>query len=509
MSKTLYNLIMHGDPDFWSAEKGTVSFPKERFLEHTESSLREQFNDLDVETITVLKKIPTLFATEHEKNNTRIGKITDIKVNDRNLDIQYEFNTNYLPLIKGILTKNSQELGINKDSAVEFYRTHWAIKEADIDAFYKRYSNSLIGIAQRLGASDKKVQLIYAFNGMGKTRLSRKFKELIAPKNDDGEEQEESRIKILYYNAFTEDLFYWDNDLDADFVRKLKIQPNKFTDWVLKEQGQEKNIISNFQHYTRNKLSPRFSPDYSEVTFSIDRGDDEKIENIKISKGEESCFMWSVFYSLLEQVIEQRNILEISERETDKFNDLQYVFIDDPVSSLDENHLISLAVDIAQLIKSSKSNLKFKITTHNPIFYNVLYSELQKPESFLLCNLEDGEYSLKEKKGDSNNSFSYHLHIKEIIEQAIDEEKIEKFHFTLLRNLYEKTSSFLGYPRWKELLPDDQQTYYNRIIQFTSHSNLSNETVSEPTRPEKQIITFLLKHLKEEFNFWEEKKINT
>jgi len=41
---------------------------------------------------------------------------------------------------------------------------------------------SLTEIAQTLRDADKKVQLIYAFNGSGKTRLSREFKQLIAPK---------------------------------------------------------------------------------------------------------------------------------------------------------------------------------------------------------------------------------------------------------------------------------------------------------------------------------------
>ena len=80
-----------------------------------------------------------------------------------------------------------------------------------------------------------KVQLIYAFNGTGKTRLSREFKQLVAPKSDGDEEGDEvdqpelSRNKILYYNAFTEDLFYWDNDLAGDAEPKLKIQPNSYT----------------------------------------------------------------------------------------------------------------------------------------------------------------------------------------------------------------------------------------------------------------------------------------
>lgn len=378
---------------------------------------------------------------------------------------------------------------------------------------------TLSEIAQTLSASNKKVQLIYAFNGVGKTRLSREFKELIAPKGDEVEEQEDFEVKVLYYNAFTEDLFYWDNDLDGDSDRKLIIRPNNFTPWVLEEQGQEPNILTNFQHYTSDRLSPRFNEEYttqnesgedivvkafSEVTFSIAYGNDETLNKIKVSKGEESNFIWCVFYSLLEQVIEQRNITEADERETDKFNALKYIFIDDPVSSLDDNHLIGLAVDIAQLIKSSNSELKFVITTHNPIFYNVLHSELGSKDCYMLSNLEDGTLELQEKKGDSNSSFSYHLHLKNIIEQAIESSKIEKFHFTLLRNLYEKTASFLGFPRWKELLPDDKQTYYNRVIQFTSHSSLSNEIVAEPSTAEKQTVAFLLEHLKDNYNFWKE-----
>jgi hypothetical protein len=368
---------------------------------------------------------------------------------------------------------------------------------------------TLTEIAQSLKDSPKKVQLIYAFNGSGKTRLSREFKELIAPKNPEIEE-ENTKIKILYYNAFTEDLFYWDNDLENDTDRKLKIQPNNYTHWVLVDQGQEPNITSHFQRYTNDKLTPSFNeqytikdkdnkdviiPAYSEIHFSFERGDDSDSENVKISKGEESCFIWSVFYSLLEQTINVLNVVEEADRETDQFNDLQYVFIDDPVSSLDDNHLIELAVNIAELIKSSQSNLKFIITTHNPLFYNVLFNELGNKTCYMLNKLEDGTYDLDLKNGDSNKSFSYHLFLKHTIEKAIAANNIQKYHFMLLRNLYEKTANFLGYPKWSELLPDDKQTYYNRVIQFTSHSTLSNEVVPEPTEPEKQTVKFLLKHL--------------
>ena len=56
--------------------------------------------------------------------------------------------------------------------------------------------------------------LLYAYNGTGKTRLSLAFKN--AGKH--GDERD-----TLYFNAFTEDLFTWDNDLESDSERVLKM----------------------------------------------------------------------------------------------------------------------------------------------------------------------------------------------------------------------------------------------------------------------------------------------
>ncbi len=366
---------------------------------------------------------------------------------------------------------------------------------------------TLTEIAQQLKNANKKVQLLYAFNGTGKTRLSRAFKELIAPKAE-GEEAQASDLadkQVLYYSAFTEDLFYWKNDLERDIEPKLIIQPNAFTRWVLEEQGQDQSITATFQGYTSDKLTPHFSNDFSSVSFSFERGNEQPEPHIKISKGEESNFIWSVFNALLEQLISELNIAEAENRSTDAFNKLEYVFIDDPVSSLDENHLIELAVNLAGLIKSSQSELKFIITTHSPLFYNVLFNELNGKASYMLERFEDGSFSLTEKHGDSNKSFSYHLHLLQTIEQAIAGNRVERFHFTLLRNLYEKTASFLGYPKWSELLPDDKQLYFSRIINFTSHSTLSNEAVAQPTPAEQAMVKRLLEHLKSNCGYWHQK----
>ena len=359
---------------------------------------------------------------------------------------------------------------------------------------------SLKEIAQALRDTDKKVQLIYAFNGTGKTRLSREFKELISPKETDTEESDSSGVKIIYYNAFTEDLFYWDNDLDTDSDRKLKIQPNNFTDWVLRVQGQENNIATHFQRYTSDKLTPRFNEENNEIIFSIAGGNEETIENIKISKGEESCLIWCVFYSLLKQVVEVLNKPEPTERDTDKFDDLEYVFIDDPASSLDDNHLIELAVNLAELIKES-SGIKFIISTHNPLFYNVLFNELNNADSRYgykakhsikrrLEKLNDGTFLLE----NSNDSpFSYHLVLLTELEKAMVSGDIQKYHFNFLRNILEKTSTFLGYSKWEELLPrESRNAYYNRIINLSSHSKHSGEETSIIEENDKRVLKYLV-----------------
>lgn len=391
-------------------------------------------------------------------------------------------------------------------------------------------SQSLTEIAQRLKDSNKKVQLIYAFNGTGKTRLSRKFKELIAPKpisENDDEQVDPPRTKILYYSAFTEDLFYWDNDLEFDVKPKLKIQSNTFTEWLLwllKDQGQDRNITTNFQHYTNSRLTPNFSQNFSEVDFSFESGDNHNSKKVKISKGEESNFIWSIFYSLLEQVFSELAIEDISNRSTQDFNTLEYVFIDDPVSSLDDSHLIELAVDLAYLIKSNKSELKFIITTHSPLFYNVLCNEFnndlrkQKPdgsneyiykrgqlERYRLDKKSDGSFHLENS---NDRPFSYHLFLLSELRKAIDSNQIRKYHFSFLRNILEKTSTFLGYKHWEELLEKtvdgSPNPFASRIMNLSSHSAHAGEEVADIEERDKEKLEDLVDHLTQTYNFKEQ-----
>src|SRR5688500_14998341 len=67
--------------------------------------------------------------------------------------------------------------------------------------------STLTEIAQQIKNIDKSIILIYAFNSTGKTRLSVEYKNIT--KNPSNEQH-----TGVYYNAFSEDLFVWDNDTD-------------------------------------------------------------------------------------------------------------------------------------------------------------------------------------------------------------------------------------------------------------------------------------------------------
>lgn len=398
-------------------------------------------------------------------------------------------------------------------------------------------SQTLEQIAETLrdtAQAGKKVQLIYAFNGNGKTRLSRAFKELVAPKAEGDEEPQQTRKRILYYNAFTEDLFFWDNDLQEDAEPKLKIQPNTFTDWILRDRGQDRNIIENFQRYSSRRITPNFLPQdivieregrrqnsktFPEIRFDFTGGDSVE-SHVKISKGEESSLIWSIFYTLIQEVISILQERDTEQREDDQFNGLKYVFIDDPVSSLDDPHLIELAVDLAQLIKSCESDLKFFITTHNPLFYNVLHNELNNPlkkerggtleniykpteaKRWRVERLADGSFSLIEQ--DSRTPFSYHLLLLTELKAAIQTGQLQKFHFNFLRNVLEKTATFLGYQKWGDLLPQidgSPDPFGARIVNLASHSAHSGEEIARLDANDSEKLVELVDYLFAHYHF--------
>lgn len=180
------------------------------------------------------------------------------------------------------------------------------------------------------------------------------------------------------------------------------------------------------------------------------------------------------------------------------------MFIDDPVTSLDENHLIEIAVSLADVIKESQSDLKFVITTHNPLFYNVLSNEFSNKNTEIGYNpnrhfvkhcLEKNE-NLKYTLNRSNDSpFSYHLFLLNEINKAIETDQIKKFHFNYMRNILEKTSTFLGYDYWGELLSlfeGERESYIKRILNLSSHSKHSAEEIIIITPEDKNVLRYLV-----------------
>lgn len=341
---------------------------------------------------------------------------------------------------------------------------------------------SLAEVAQKIKNSNKKVTLLYAFNATGKTRLSMEFKNLVnEPKND------EVIKHVVYYNAFTEDLFYWDNDLENDNERKLKINKNSSFIELIERQGKENEIAERFKEFTSSKIEPSINTSKGEITFSLPTGDEESVENIKISKGEESVFIWSVFFVLMETIIAELNIDEISDRSTDEFNAIQYIFIDDPISSLDDNHAIDIALKLKHIIGSSKNeNLHFIISTHHSLFYNVLHTEMSKANKFWLSKNED-KYLIIEFEN-NETPFGYHLMLKDELKRAIENNTIKRYHFNLMRNLLEKTAHFLGYYSWKDLINEEDKDSYIKRINIYSHSNHSALDAKELEQYEKEFL---------------------
>ena len=79
---------------------------------------------------------------------------------------------------------------------------------------------SLAVIANQIKELNESIILIFAFNATGKTRLSVAYKD--ATKNP-----ENGKHAGVYYNAFSEDLFVWDNDEENDGVNiRLNILPS-------------------------------------------------------------------------------------------------------------------------------------------------------------------------------------------------------------------------------------------------------------------------------------------
>lgn len=375
------------------------------------------------------------------------------------------------------------------------YCLNGSIDEPDrIKLYYalKRMSNkqefeNLKEIAQylRMLLEDKKYVLLFAYNGTGKTRLSTEFKTL---GQDWNEETGEKKADTLYYNAFTEDLFYWDNDLESDTVRFLKLNSSSRFFSGLRELEMENRIRPFLHRYADFD----FTIDYDEYKISFYRnvvidGVSQRIDNIKVSRGEENIFVWCFFLAIMQLVVDK----------VESYSWVKYIYIDDPISSLDDNNVIAVASHLASLM--SGADLKVVVSTHHALFYNVLCNEIEKSERLFFQKISGTGYILKDT---SKTPFFHHVALLKELKKVADSGELYTYHFNILRNILEKTASFHGYKDFSSCLrkDDEDSIVYRRIINLLSHGNYSifdpKEMVEENKGYFKQILNDFLEDYK-------------
>lgn len=304
---------------------------------------------------------------------------------------------------------------------------------------------------------DKKYVLLFAYNGTGKTRLSMAFKEL--RKNNDNRD-------TLYFNAYTEDLFNWDNDLESDSKRVLQLNRESRFFEGLQELEMENRISPILSRYADFK----FFIDYAkwEVIFYRNLDSEGDPIPIKVSRGEENIFIWCFFLAVAQ--------LAIDSEEGSTYSWVKFIYIDDPISSLDDNNAIAVAHHLAQLFKTSKTKIKVVLSSHHTLFFNVMCNEWGNAAKYLLSKGDDSNtYTLKPMYGDTARF--YHVAMLRDLKKAADSGELYTYHFNILRNLMEKTATFHGYTDFSHFISvendDDEKTLLTRLVQVLNHGSYS------------------------------------
>ncbi len=335
---------------------------------------------------------------------------------------------------------------------------------------------------------EKKYIALFAYNGTGKTRLSVEFKSLGQQLND---ETGEKTADTLYYNAFTEDLFYWDNDLENDTDRLLKLNSNSRFFAGLKELEMESRIRPLLHRYADFD----FSIDYEHLAISFFRnvlisGETQRVDNIKISRGEENIFVWCFFLAIVQLVVDK----------VESYNWVKYIYVDDPISSLDDNNVIAVASHLAQLM--SGNDVKIIVSSHHTLFFNVLCNEINKAEQlFLQKYTTNGMYVLKDT---TKTPFFHHVALLKELKRASDTGELYTYHFNILRNILEKTASFHGFTHFSACIrkgEDEDEPVYTRIINLLSHGNYSLFDPKEMVEENKEHFKNILNNFLDDYNF--------
>ena len=327
----------------------------------------------------------------------------------------------------------------------------------------------------RTELAKKKFLLLYAYNGTGKTRLSAAFKELgkktthrpFTVSDSVGQPLTitETGSDTLYFNAFTEDLFNWDNDLQNDRERVLKINHDSRFFAGLGELEMDNRIRPLLNRYA--DFDFRIDTTKWEVSFSREvevDGVRTLVEDIKVSRGEENIFIWCFFLAIVQLVVDG----------AEAYKWVKYAYIDDPISSLDENNAVMVAHHLAQMLAASPQQVKAVISTHHVLFFNVLCNELKKSCKYFLTRNASGGFLLSET---DSTPFLYHLSSLVELHQVMQSGALYTHHFNMLRRVMEQTACFFGYAKWEECIKpeadDPNHTGYKRVIDLMSHGDYS------------------------------------
>jgi hypothetical protein len=328
----------------------------------------------------------------------------------------------------------------------------------------------------RAELATKKFVLLYAYNGTGKTRLSTAFKDL----GKNGDERD-----TLYFNAFTEDLFTWDNDLDNDRERVLKINKDShFFDGLgeLEMDNRIRPLLSRYADFDFRIDTDEWKVSFSREVNKANPGEQPRFEresDIKVSRGEENIFLWCFFLAIVQ--------LAMDDDGTGPYKWVKYIYIDDPISSLDEHNAIVVANHLVQLFRDTPNQLKTVISTHHILFFNVLSNEIKSllstknfPQYCLNRSRSHSGYSLVRQKADT--PFFHHVASLVHLYEAAQSDKIYTHHFNTLRSILEKTAVFHGYGHFSACIKKDSKDadgiLHQRFIDLLSHGKYS---LYEPT----------------------------
>lgn len=376
----------------------------------------------------------------------------------------------------------------------------------------KKYDN-LSTLARKLRADLAGVDLIllYAYNRTGKTRLSMAFK-------DEGKRKNNGISDTLYFNAFTEDLFTWDNDLQGDAVRQLQLNPDSTFFDGLKDLALDETIAA----YLRRYADFDFDIDYTTWKISFSKevlrqnpgAEPERITetNIKISRGEQNIFIWCLFMAICERMLDGHF----------SYQSKKYLYIDDPISSLDDNNAISVACDLAQMLRRAASRkdqngnpapIKVIFSSHHALFFNVMCNEIGRAKEgepkvthkryFLHRPNGDGAYTLQATE---DTPYFHHVASLAELQRAADPDagKLYTFHFNALRSIMEKTASFFGYSDISfclKALNREDLVLYNRALNLLSHGKYAIHEPTEMGEDNKELFRRILNDFITAFQF--------